>query len=120
MVQRITIYGFAINDDPVHGWGSGVLIDLVYFIDDNQVSVSDIFSIIEGAGYKMRPKWLTDDKGKAIVNQSTGKKIPEQDRVMVEDWNAHLKVGTERLPYTSFKDNLVPYDRYNYPYSGGM
>jgi hypothetical protein len=118
-MQRITIYGFAINDDPVHGWGSGVLIDLVYFIEDDHVSVSDIFGIIENAGYKMRPKWIVDNNGKA-VHSSSGKKIAEQDRVMVEDWNAHIKVGTERLPSQSYKDNLTQYNRYNYPYGGGM
>ncbi len=123
-MQRITIYGWVINHDPVQGNGSGSLVDLVYFVSDDQVSVSDIFSIIEKAGYKMIAKGVYDEDGhQKYIRDENGKNIKrliEHDRIEVENWDSHLKIGTEQIPSQSFKDNLTPYDRYNYPYGGGM
>jgi hypothetical protein len=88
MVQRITIYGWAIPRDPRTGQkGSGALVDLVYFIDDDNVRVSDIFQIIESAGYFITPKRIG------------GRYSPvEQDKVIVEDWNRHITIGIEKNP----------------------
>ena len=88
MVKRIVIFGWAVPTDPRTGLkGSGSLVDLVYFVDDDRVTVQDIFQIIEGAGYFMTPKRIG------------GRYSPvEQDKVQVEDWNPHLKVGIEQNP----------------------
>ena len=108
-MQRVTIYGWVLQKDPIHGWGSGSLVDLIYFIDENLVSVRDIFDIVERAGYKI------------ISKKIAGTKTPEADRVTVENWNDHLKIGVEKLPEgTTFERSTGTPDRYNYPYSGGM
>jgi hypothetical protein len=90
MVKRITIYGWAIPTDRFGQKGSGSLVDLVYFVDDDNVTVQDIFGIIEGAGYNIRPKHIG------------GRYSPvEQDKVQVEDWNPHIRnvtVGIENNP----------------------
>lgn len=107
MVQRITIYGWVINRDPIRGDGSGNLVDLVYFIAD-EARVEDIFSIVEHAGYKI------------ISKKIAGTNVREADRITVENWNDHIKIGTEQMGSVSFDQNPVEPDRYNYPYSGGM
>jgi hypothetical protein len=89
MVQRIVIYGWAVPEDRFGNKGSGSLVDLTYFVDDDNVTVQDIFGIIEGAGYHIRPKRIG------------GRYSPvEQDKVTVENWDAHLTVGIERNPPT--------------------
>jgi len=90
-LQRITIYGWVVNHDPVHGAGSGSLVDLVYFVSDDNINVSDIFSIVEHAGYKI------------ISKKIAGTKIHESDRVIVENWNDHIKIGTEQIPPPRFE-----------------
>ncbi len=96
MTVRITLYGWIIAHDPVHGWGSGSLVDLVYFCSDD-VSTSDIFRIVENAGYKM------------IAKKVSGTKIPEADRITVERWDEHLKVGVERVPAPAFREQPSQY-----------
>jgi hypothetical protein len=87
MVKRIVIYGWAVPENRFGVKGSGSLVDLTYFVDDDRVTVQDIFGIIESAGYHIRPKRIG------------GKYSPvEQDKVQVEDWNAHIKVGIEQNP----------------------
>jgi hypothetical protein len=107
-MQRITIYGWIIAPpDPVHGGGSGSLVDLIYFISD-EVRVEDIFGIIEHAGYKILSKKIS------------GTNIREADRITVEDWSSHIKAGVENVGNVSFEQPTGQPDRYNYPYSGGM
>lgn len=101
MVNRVTIYGWVINHDPTRGWGSGTLVDLVYFVEDS-VSVEDVFRIVRAAGYKI------------ISKKIEGTKIHEKDRITVEDWNDHIKIGTERMTDTDF-GGRSGYDRYNVP-----
>jgi hypothetical protein len=86
LVSRIVIYGWAVPLDPRTGLkGSGSLVDLTYFVDDDRVTVQDIFQIIEGAGYFMTPKRIG------------GRYSPvEQDKVTVENWNSHIKIGIEK------------------------
>ena len=108
LVTRITLYGWVVVTDPIRGNGSGSLIDLVYWIDDDHVSVRDIFDIVEGAGYKM------------ISKKITGTKTPEADRITIENWNDHIRLGTENVGAVNFEENKGQYDRYNYPYSGGI
>ena len=91
LVTRVTLYGWVLQRDPVQGWGSGSLIDLVYFVQDDNISVQDIFRIVEGAGYKM------------VSKKISGTKIHESDRVIVESWNDHIKIGTEQIPPPSFE-----------------
>jgi len=108
MVTRITIYGWVLQRDPIHGWGSGSLVDLVYFVSDDNIRVQDIFSIVEHAGYKL------------VSKKIAGTKIHEADRVTIDDWSSHIKVGAEKMESVSFEQPTGPYDRYNYPYSGGI
>lgn len=90
MVKRICIYGWAVPVDRFGQKGSGSLVDLTYFVDDDRITVQDIFSIIEAGGYNIRPKRIG------------GRYSPvEQDKVIVEDWNPHIrdiKVGIEGNP----------------------
>ena len=74
--------------DRMMGKGSGTLVDLVYFVDDNNISVQDIFSIIERNNFFIRPKRIGGKYGPV-----------EQDKVTIEDWNPHLSVGIERDQY---------------------
>lgn len=107
MVSRITIYGWVLQRDPIHGWGSGSLVDLVYFVQDDNIRVSDIFHIVERAGYKL------------ISKKISGTKIHESDRVIVESWNDHIKIGTEKMESVSFGEGSEQFnDRYNLP--GGI
>ena len=107
MVKRITIYGWLLpQPDPIYGKGSGTLVDLVYFVDDD-ISIQDIFQIIErGAGCRIIPKRVGNRRGAPV----------EQDKVIVEDWDSHITVGSQRI-----QDSEVPmspremYDRYNVP-----
>lgn len=96
---RVTLYGWVIAHDPVHGWGSGSLVDLVYFVDsgDGYVRPEDIFRIVENAGYKM------------ISKKIPGTTIRESDRIIVERWDEHLKVGVERVPAPAFREQPSPY-----------
>ena len=96
---RITLYGWIIAHDPVQGWGSGSLVDLVYFVDSGEgyIQPTDIFRIVESAGYKM------------ISKKVSGTKMPEADRITVERWDEHLKVGVERVPAPAFKEQPSPY-----------
>lgn len=91
MIQRIVIYGVVVPEDQFGQKGSGSLVDLTYFVEsDFPVSVSDIFGIIESAGYHLFPKRVG------------GRYSPvEQDKVTVERWDQHLKdvkVGIEQNP----------------------
>jgi len=92
MVLRVTVYGWIVNLDPVRGPGSGVLVDLVYFIDDN-IRVEDVLGIINQAGYKILSKKIA------------GTKIREQDRVTIDNWDEHLKVGTEHMENINFEQS---------------
>jgi hypothetical protein len=103
-LQRITIYGWVVSHDPVQGWGSGTLVDLVYFVNDNLASVEEIFAIVEHAGYKL------------ISKKFPGTNIREADRISVDNWNEHLKIGVERMPDQSGQpEGAAYYDRYNPP-----
>jgi hypothetical protein len=107
MVKRITIYGWVIPFDRVRGAGSGALVDLVYFVDD-QVSISDVIGIIQHAGYKIVPKRIGNRRDAPV----------ESDKVQIEEWESHISrsvtVGSEQLPETP----PGPYDRYTYPSTG--
>lgn len=91
MVKRVTIYGWAVPQDRVRGPGSGSLIDLVYFVDD-EVSVSDVIGIIQHAGYKIIPKRLGNRRDAPV----------ESDKVQIEEWQsspyASVTAGSEQLP----------------------
>jgi hypothetical protein len=104
MVKRICIYGWAIPVDKVRGTGSGQLIDLVYFVDD-EVSVGDVLNIINQAGYKMVPKRVGNQRAAPV----------EQDKVQIEDWQNNISqkvtVGSEQMP----ENYQINYDRYNRP-----
>lgn len=78
-LQRITIYGWAIPQDPIRGQGSGTLVDLTYIVDGD-VSVEDVLNVINGAGCKF------------IVKRNAAR-APEQDRVDIQN----LRVGTTYL-----------------------
>jgi len=88
MVTRIVIYGWAIPRDIRTGQkGSGSLVDLTYFVSDDRVTVQDVFQIIESAGYFITPKRIG------------GRYSPvEQDKVTVENWDSHIRVGIEQNP----------------------
>jgi methyl coenzyme M reductase subunit D len=107
MVKRIVIYGYVIPQDRIKGPGSGALVDLVYFVDD-QVSISDVINIIVHAGYKIVPKRIGNRRDAPV----------EADKVQVEDWEQHITqnvtVGSEQLP----QNYDINYDRYNYPRGG--
>jgi hypothetical protein len=118
MTWRVTIYGWVMKKDPVHGWGSGSLVDLVYFITD-QVRYEDVLAIIKQANFKILAKGKTDENGHQIYDAS-GKRILEQDKVIIENWDDHLKVGVEKMESVKFQENQGQFDRYNYPYRGGM
>jgi hypothetical protein len=103
MVLRITLYGWVVNNDPVLGPGSGVLVDLVYFISD-MATVQDVLTIVNRAGYKMIAKRIGNMKSNPV----------EADRVTVEDWNEHIKIGTENVGNVNFNEP-GSYSRYNLP-----
>ena len=107
MVKRVVIYGWVIPQDKIRGPGSGALVDLVYFVDD-EVSISDVINIIVRAGYKIVPKRIGNQRNAPV----------ESDKVQIEDWEQHisrnLTVGSEQMP----EDYSINYDRYNYPTSG--
>lgn len=111
MVKRITIYGFAVPVDKVRGAGSGSLIDLVYFCSD-EVSISDVLNIVNGAGYKLIPKRIGNQRAAQV----------EQDKVQIEDWDSHIThqnitVGSEQMP-EGYQQPAIDYGRYNYPQGG--
>lgn len=110
MVKRITIYGWVIPFDRVRGAGSGALVDLVYFVDDD-VSISDVINIVKGAGYKLVPKRIGNRRDSPV----------EQDKVQVEDWENHIRrnvtVGSEQMP-DRYQPPTMDYDRYNLPPGG--
>lgn len=107
MVKRVTIYGWIIPYDRVYGPGSGSLVDLVYFVDD-EVSISDVIGIVQHAGYKIVPKRLGNRRDAPV----------ETDKVQVDDWENQItrevKVGSEQMP----EGYSVDYGRYTYPGSG--
>lgn len=98
MGKRIVIYGWVIPIDRIRGPGSGALVDLVYFVDD-QVDVGDVYRIIQHAGYKIIPKRIGNRRDAPV----------EQDKIQVEDWD-NVIVGSEKLP--------EPENRYEYPPQG--
>lgn len=104
MVKRIVIYGWIIPTDRTLGNGSGSLVDLVYFVDD-EVSISDVITIINHAGYKIIPKRLENRRDAPV----------ESDKVQIEDWENHIStnvtIGSEQMP----EGYQVNYDRYSYP-----
>lgn len=103
MVKRVTIYGWIVPQDKIRGPGSGALVDLVYFVDD-EVSISDVIGIIQHAGYKIIPKRIGNRRDAPV----------ESDKVQIEDWEnritRNVTVGSEQMP--------ANYDRYSYPYGG--
>ena len=103
MVKRVVIYGWVIPVDRVYGAGSGSLVDLVYFVDD-EVSISDVIGIIQHAGYKIVPKRIGNQKSAPV----------ESDKVQIEEWDSNIKsvtVGSEQMP----EPGTGPTDRYSYP-----
>lgn len=107
MVKRIVIYGWVVPVDRIRGPGSGALVDLVYFVDD-EVSIRDVIGIIEHAGFKIIPKRIGNRRDSPV----------EADKVTIEDWEnriSSITVGSEQLPETT---PTQPYDRYTYPTSG--
>lgn len=103
MVKRITIYGWVVPQDRIRGPGSGALVDLVYFVDD-EVSISDVINIIVRAGYKIIPKRFGNRRDAQV----------ESDKVIIEEWDSNiknLKVGSEKV-------DPIEYDRYSYPTTG--
>lgn len=104
MVKRITIYGWAVPVDRVQGPGSGALVDLVYFVDD-EVSISDVIGIVQHAGFKLIPKRIGNRRAAPV----------EQDKVQVEEWGSHITVGSEKIPPES-----PPQNRYEYPGGSGI
>jgi hypothetical protein len=107
MVKRIVIYGWVVPLDRVRGPGSGALVDLVYFVDD-EVSISDVIGIVEHAGYKLIPKRIGNRRNAPV----------EADKVTIQDWEnrvSRLTVGSEQIPDM---DRSIPYDRYTYPTTG--
>ena len=108
MVKRIVIYGWVIPVDRIYGPGSGALVDLIYFVDD-EVSISDVIGIIQHAGFKIIPKRYPSSEG------PDGRAIKgpvEQDKVQIEEWenriSRNVTVGSEQVPGS-------PTDRYSYP-----
>jgi len=105
MVKRIVIYGYAIPKDRIRGPGSGVLIDLTYFVDD-EVRVEDVFNIVEKAGYRLVAKYVDNEKAK-------GREVP--NRIDVEDWRdrvqSNVTVGSEQMPprEASYDEQLAQY-----------
>ena len=104
MVKRITIYGWVIPVDRVQGPGSGALVDLVYFVDD-EVSISDVIGIVQHAGYRIVPKRIGNRRDAPV----------ETDKVQIEDWEnritRNVTVGSEQAPEQ-------PTSRYEYPTRG--
>jgi hypothetical protein len=98
-LKRITIYGW-VQFDPLPVKGAYALVDLVYFVSDN-VTFNDIFSIIDRAGFRIISKKI----------QGTNER--EKDRITIEDWDAHIKVGGETLPENQPEEGQ--YNRYNPP-----
>lgn len=80
MLQRITIYGWAIPQDSIRGTGSGTLIDLTYLVEGD-VSVEEVLNAINGAGCKF------------IVKRNSFTRAPEQDRVDIQE----IRVGAQYL-----------------------
>ncbi len=80
MLQRITIYGWAIPQDAIRGTGSGTLIDLTYLVDGD-ITVEEVLNVINGAGCKF------------IVKRNSFTRAPEQDRVDIQE----IRVGTQYL-----------------------
>lgn len=80
MLQRITIYGWAIPQNSIRGQGSGTLIDLTYLVDGD-VSVEQVLNVINGAGCKF------------IAKKRTGTRTPERDRVDIQE----IRVGAQYL-----------------------
>lgn len=107
MVKRIVIYGWIVPIDRVRGPGSGSLVDLIYFVDDD-VSISNVITIIQNAGYRIIPKKIGNRRDAAV----------EADKVQIEDWEnriSNLKVGSERIPDQSLRLQPEYYNRYSYP-----
>jgi hypothetical protein len=112
MVKRIVIYGWIIPVDKLLGPGSGTLVDLVYFVDD-EVNISDVIRIIQRAGCKIIPKRFGNRRDAPV----------EQDKVSVDDWDDHITVGSERVSEQPVTTNPSDYggqgvDRYNMPMGG--
>jgi hypothetical protein len=80
MVQRITIYGWAIPQNSIRGKGSGTLIDLTYLVDGD-VTVEQVLNVINGAGCTF------------IAKKNTGTRIVERDRVDIQE----IRVGAQYL-----------------------
>lgn len=81
MVQRITIYGYAIPEDRFRGPGSGTFVDLTYLVDDS-VTVGEILNYINQTGFKFVPYRF---QGQVV-----------QDKVTVEE----VSIGIEPVPET--------------------
>jgi hypothetical protein len=109
MVKRVVIYGWVVPVDRIRGPGSGALVDLVYFVDD-QVDVGDVIRIVVGAGFKLIPKRYGNRRDAPV----------EKDKVTIEDWEPHISgqvtVGSEKLPDDT--PPPPPGSRYEYPARG--
>ena len=108
MVQRVTIYGWIVDDHRISG-KAYALVDLTYFVDD-YVTLTDIFDIIERrAGVHILPKWVDNVRSQGQV---------EAPKVDVEPWDSHITVGTQRIEEA--RQQSIEYtSRYNLP-QGGM
>lgn len=111
VLNRVTIYGWIIDEvGPFPK--SYALVDLVYFVEtDFPLSEPDIFDIIRTAGTRIIPK--------RVENRPDGE--VEQHKVIVEEWDSNVTVGTEQLPgqIDEAREQNDYRSRYNYP-SGGM
>jgi len=97
MVTKITIYGWILPNDPVMGQGSGTLVDLTYFVNDNNIRYEDILTIIERQANKKMIRNKYEDYGDVV------------DRVVIENWDPYIKnitIGAEQT------EQIYPQGRY--------
>jgi hypothetical protein len=98
-MQRITIYGWIQDKGDRKNYA---LVDLIYFVRDDLARVEDIFAIVKSIGYRI------------VSKKIPGTNIREANRVDVEDWSEHIKIGTEKIENPEFMAR-EGYDRYNPP-----
>jgi hypothetical protein len=99
MTQRITIYGFIVDRADRRNYA---LVDLVYFVKDELARVEDIFAIVNSIGYNI------------VSKKIPGTNTREANRVDVEDWSDHIKIGVEKIETPEFMAR-EGYGRYNPP-----
>ena len=103
LVLRVTIYGYILpHPDPIRGKGSGSLVDLVYFLDPSAFGnvsadtiISQIHSAVSAAGFRI--------VGRHVDNKRTNPL--EKDRITVENWDQHIKMGVEDVGEIRMQDD---------------